>query len=97
MQILIVPEEGWFGQPKYSNLALKRNSTLYRSLLLWSFLIATTNALNESIWLNNRLFKYPLRLKFFGNKVYTNLAPVGQKANNSIQRINWRHPARKMY
>ena len=36
MQILIVSEEGRLGQPKCSTLDLKRNSTLYRSLLLLS-------------------------------------------------------------
>ena len=36
-KILIVPEEGWFGQPKYST-HLKNHATLCRFLLLFSFL-----------------------------------------------------------
>ena len=34
-KILIVPEEGWFGQPKYST-PTKNHSTLCRLLLLFS-------------------------------------------------------------
>ena len=33
---VLVPEEGWFDQPKYSTLKKKSYSTLYRSLLLLS-------------------------------------------------------------
>ena len=35
-KILIVPEEGWFGQPKYSTPTKKNPSTLCRLLLLFS-------------------------------------------------------------
>ena len=35
---LIVPEEGWFGQPKYSTPS-KISLTLYRSLLLYFYLL----------------------------------------------------------
>ena len=37
-KILIVPEEGWFGQPKYSTSS-KNHPTLRRFLLLYSSLI----------------------------------------------------------
>ena len=30
---VFIPEEGWFGQPKYSTFLKKSHSTLYRSLL----------------------------------------------------------------
>ena len=37
-----IPEEGWFGQPKYSTFLKKSHSTLYRSLLsLSSFKLLT--------------------------------------------------------
>ena len=39
-KILIVPEDGWFGQPKYST-PLKIHSTLYRSLPSYCFVFQT--------------------------------------------------------
>ena len=44
---LIVPEEGWFGQPKYST-PFKISPTLYRSLLLY-FYFYLLNRLDHSL------------------------------------------------
>ena len=40
-KIIIVPEEGWFGQPKYSTPTKKDPSTLCRLLLLFSLFSAS--------------------------------------------------------
>ena len=51
-KILIVPEEGWFGQPKYST-PTKNHSTLCRLLLLFSSLYTWSRL--DHYWFNVHL------------------------------------------
>ena len=49
-KILIVPEEGWLGQPKYSMYTFKKHSTLCRFLLLFSSFYTRTRL--DHYWSN---------------------------------------------
>ena len=72
-KILIVPEEGWFGQPKYST-PTKNHSTLCRILLLFSSLYTWGRL--DHYWSNVHLRDHrsgcllKFKIKFFLNSFF---------------------------